>query len=195
MSRLFFTIALVGVALSALGGGTVLLLSRADMETKGVFHKADVRMAARRFTEAEDLLLERFPNEGERTADVWLRLGVCRSMREDWQGAEAMFRAGLRLAPDDARLEYNQALLYDRMGDADRAEAALNRMRESGAYFPGVSYHLGRLAEDRGDLKTADAYYVEELNKDPSYHLAWERHLILSRRWKQGASGEKDGQQ
>lgn len=178
-AALFLLIASILAILSA-----VVLLLTADTEAtrrQDFFHRIDVLMAGRKYSQAEAEVMERYPNSGQRPADAWLRLGLAQSMQDDFSNAMESFDAGLATQPEDPRLMFNRALLFDRMGQPEKAEAALLDLKKATPHFPEVFYHLGRLAEDRGDLAAADAYYVQELNLNPASQSSWKRHLMIER--------------
>jgi protein O-GlcNAc transferase len=82
-------------------------------------------------------------------AAIWTRRGIAQHKLRAWEAAEASFREGVRLAPDDARVHYNLALLLaDRQRHAD-AEPALRRTLE---LEPGHRAALGLLAITRQNL-------------------------------------------
>jgi len=172
---------LISASITVAGGRALLLIHDPELDNKDALREIDRQIQNKHFAEAEQRLIALFPDKKQRSADIWLRLGICNSMVERFQEAGDCFQAGLRLAPKDSRLLLNVALLYDRENRKDDEEALLLKLRKMDPYFPQVCFHLGRLAEERGDLKTADAYYVEELNRDPASHQAWQRHFRLTR--------------
>ncbi len=186
MRHLVFIMIIVSVAATLIGGSIAIFVPDQNAEQKETYSWADAMVGAGKYKEAEDYLLDRIPPAEERDGEMWLRLGILRSMQDDFAGAEECFAAGLEAAPGEARLLFNQALAFDRKGEPNKAEKALLKLKEDVPHHPEVRYHLGRLAEDRGDLVTADAYYVEELNLNPASASAWKRHLMISR----GMAGE-----
>ena len=190
MRHLVFIMIIVSVVGTLIGGSIAVFVPDQDAEIKETYSWADAMVAAGKYKESEKYLLERIPPAGERDGEMWLRLGILRSMQDDFAGAQECFSAGLEVEPGEARLLFNQALAFDRNGEPDKAEEALLTLKEDVPHHPEVRYHLGRLAEDRGDLETADVYYVEELNLNPASASAWKRHLMISR----GLTDEDAGQ-
>jgi tetratricopeptide (TPR) repeat protein len=190
MRNLVFIMIIASVAATLIGGSIVVFVEDRDAEMKETYSWADAMVGAGKYKDAESYLLERIPPPAERDGEMWLRLGILRSMQNDFAGAEQCFAAGLEAEPGEARILFNQALVFGRNGEPDKSEQALLKLKEDVPHHPEVRYHLGRLAEDRGDLETADAYYVEELNLNPASASAWKRHLMISK----GIAGEDSGQ-
>ncbi len=181
MGRLYFTmIVACGIVIVA-SMILTLVTDERDRDTEKAMTKVDLMIAAKRYEAAEKAIGELFPEPDARPGDVWLRLGICRSMLEDLDGADGLFTKGLEADPKNTKLLYNQALLYGRMNQNEKSEAALWRVKKAAPYFPEVFYHLGRLAEERGDLETAEEFYVKELNLNPASHSAWRRHMMFKR--------------
>ncbi|OPZ17125.1 MAG: Tetratricopeptide repeat protein [candidate division BRC1 bacterium ADurb.BinA364] len=195
MRGFVFALTLSAAALALLGMAAALLLDSSERRERRFFNNVDKWIRAGAYETAEIAIVERYSDEAGRPAEAWLRMGICRSMREDFAAAERLFDFGLDADPDDARLLYNRALLYARMGRAADAERELLRVKHLAPYFPEVYYHLGRLAEERGDAQRARQLYVEELNLNPASQSAWKRHFLLSegRASAPESKEEKDG--
>ena len=72
----------------------------------------------------------------------------------DPRAIELLERA-LRSNPSDAESTYQLGVLYDRTGQADQGVKLLRRAITLRANYPDPHYHLGRIALERKDYKTA----------------------------------------
>jgi Flp pilus assembly protein TadD len=82
------------------------------------------------WTEAEILLrpFARDRSYGKNSQVALLTLmGTCAAMTQDFDGALTQFNAALKLAPNDARLHQNMALVYELQGDLGQADPHWNR--------------------------------------------------------------------
>jgi len=100
------------------------------------------------------------------------------TVRKDFDGAEAAYRAAIAADPGDAKAHYNLGILLEDMRqDFDGAEAAY---RAAIAADPGdacAHYNLGLLLKDvRKDFDGAEAAYRAAIAVDPGYAQA---HNIL----------------
>jgi Flp pilus assembly protein TadD len=75
----------------------------------------------------------------------------------DHNDAEAirLLEQALRMNPSDAESTYQLGVLYDRNGRTAEGEKLLHRATTLRANYPDPHYHLGRIAADRKDYKTA----------------------------------------
>jgi len=181
--RLLGLILLVLLSMLIAGSLAIVLLVHSPSQAERDFlQRIDVLMAGKRYAQAEAELAGRYPTAAKRNAEIWLRLGIAQSMQGHFESAAQSLDHGLDISPDDPRLLFNRALLYDRTQQPAQAEKMLLSLKQKAPYFPEVFYHLGRLAEDRGDFKAADSYYIRELNLNPASQSSWSRHLLLSQR-------------
>ena len=92
--------------------------------------------------------------------------------------AVAVCDDGLKIAPDDAELLYRKAVALRTLGARDEAEACWNRILtlkrperfssvDVGIYGHLTRRNLARIAEEKGDLRTARRLWEEILRECP----------------------------
>ena len=107
-----------------------------------------------RFTEAKALfhaVLALNPN----TVPAMTALGRLELLDHNDAEAIRLLDHALRANPADAETTYQLGVLYDRTGKSDRGIALLRRAVTLRANYPDPHYHLGRIAINRKDYKTA----------------------------------------
>ena len=107
-----------------------------------------------RFTEAKALfhaVLALNPN----TVPAMTALGRLELLDRNDTEAIRLLDQALRANPSDAETTYQLGVLYDRTGKTDRGITLLRRAITLRTNYPDPHYHLGRIAFDRKDYKTA----------------------------------------
>ena len=107
-----------------------------------------------RFTEAKALfqaVLALNPN----TVPAMTALGRLELLDRNDAEAIRLLDQALRANPSDAETTYQLGVLYDRTGKTDEGITLLRRAITLRANYPDPHYHLGRIAVDRKDYKTA----------------------------------------
>ena len=95
--------------------------------------------------------------------------------------AVALCHDGLKIAPDDAELLYRKAVALRTLGARDEAEACWNRILtlkrperfssvDVGIYGHLTRRNLARIAEEKGDLRTARRLWEAVLEECPEDH-------------------------
>jgi predicted Zn finger-like uncharacterized protein len=117
--------------------------------------------------EAVGVLVEAQQNV-EITAEVRRLLGWAELQRHRIDDAITQFRAALEMEPRDSSAHYGLAIAYRRKLLLEEAGAALAKVEELDAKFPGIALEKGRLAEARGDMEGAAASYRRALEASPN---------------------------
>jgi len=107
-----------------------------------------------RFTEAKVLfgaVLDLNPNAGP----ALTALGRLELLDHNDAAAIRLLERALQINPSDAESTYQLGVLYDRNGRTDEGVRMLRRSITLRAGYPDPHYHLGRIAVERKDYKTA----------------------------------------
>ncbi|KPK17777.1 MAG: hypothetical protein AMJ62_00575 [Myxococcales bacterium SG8_38] len=118
-------------------------------------------------TEAVAVLVEAQKNV-QITAGVRRLLGWAELQRNELDAAITQFEQALEMEPRDSSAQFGVAQAYRRKSRLEEAAAALAKVEEIDAKFPGLQLEKGRLAEARGDLQAAIASYREALAQTPN---------------------------
>jgi Flp pilus assembly protein TadD len=104
---------------------------------------------------------------------AYYRLGYINAVDREWAVAAALFRKALRLDPNNARALNNLSVVYLNLGQLDRAEEALLRLRRvsAGGNYR-LWYNLATVRALRGDLRSACKYIDRALWMNPLYDKA-----------------------
>jgi Flp pilus assembly protein TadD len=101
-------------------------------------------------------------------------LGVCRLRGGDAKGAEAAYRRGLAIEPDDPALLMNLLRLYQQTGRKEAVEPLLEQLDRLRVSNPFFYLFRGQEALSNGDTARALEYMVEALRREseiPEVHL------------------------
>lgn len=133
---------------------------RPDWETAALF---EAQLLARDSTEAAIGVLERFVAAQPQAREA--RLHLARALIAEKRHTEARkhFERMLADDPDGTELIYPAALLALQQGEPEAAEPLLLRLFERGEAGERsvAAFHLGQLAEDRGDALAAVGFYSQ----------------------------------
>jgi tetratricopeptide (TPR) repeat protein len=121
----------------------------------------------RRPGEAVGVLVEAQKNV-EITAEVRRLVGWAELQRNRVDEAIKQFGQALEMEPRDSSAQFGLAVAYRRIGRLDEATAALAKVEELDANFPGLPLEKGRLAEASGDVDAATASYRKALLESPN---------------------------
>ncbi|MEM7136244.1 MAG: tetratricopeptide repeat protein [Myxococcota bacterium] len=133
---------------------------------RGYMALAQHYKATKRPGEAVGVLVEAQQNV-EITAEVRRLLGEAELDRNRIDEAIKEYEAALEMEPRDSSAQFGLAVAYRRKAALDEAAAALARVEELDAGYPGLPLEKGRLAEANGDLAGAVASYRAALEKTP----------------------------
>jgi len=112
--------------------------------------------------------------------DMLLRLGATLAALHDYSQAEAVLLKAQKLDSSDARVVHNLGLLRLNQGRTEEAKEYFRRTLSIRPWHPETNYHLGLMAERRGDIDRARRLYMAELETNSRCAKAWERYLSLS---------------
>jgi len=102
------------------------------------------------------------------TAQVRRLLGDAELERNRIDAAITQYHAALEMEPTDSSAQFGLAVAYRRKLALDDAAAALSRVEELDAKYPGLPLERGRLAEAGGDTAGAVASYQAALKETPT---------------------------
>jgi len=122
--------------------------------------------STKRPAEAVGVLVEAQQNV-DITAEVRRLLGWAELQRNRVDEALTQFAAALEMEPRDSSAQFGLAIAYRRKGMLEEAGAALTKVQELDAKFPGLPLEKGRLAEAAGDMNAAVASYSDALQESP----------------------------
>jgi len=116
--------------------------------------------------EAVGVLVEAQKNV-EITAEVRRLVGWAELQRNQVDDAIKQFEQALEMEPRDSSAHFGLAIAYRRTAKLAEAAAALAKVEELDANFPGLPLEKGRLAEASGDVDAATESYREALLESP----------------------------
>ena len=88
--------------------------------------------------------------------------------------ARALFEEALRTDPGNPRVYSHLAIVYEQLGDSDRAIAILRRgLPVAGELKAAFYYGMGTNYERRGEKGQAEKMYSEAIALDQAYGKAW----------------------
>ncbi|MCZ6805975.1 MAG: tetratricopeptide repeat protein [Deltaproteobacteria bacterium] len=122
---------------------------------------------AKRPAEAVGVLVEAQQNV-EITAEVRRLLGDAELERNHLDAAITQYQAALEMEPRDSSAQFGLAMAYRRKLALEEAAAALAKVEELDAKYPGLPLEKGRLAEASGDMVDAAASYQAALKETPT---------------------------
>lgn len=99
----------------------------------------------------------------ERPDDFALRMQYARLLveDEDYEAASEQYQIVQKRQPDNAEVSLNLALLYIEIDQLDKAAQLLEHLLELDQKTDIAYYYLGRIAQNRGQLKEAIAQYIQ----------------------------------
>ena len=133
---------------------------------RGYMALAEHYTSTKRPGEAVGVLVEAQKNV-EITAEVRRVLGWAELQRNRIDQAIVEFTKALEMEPRDSTAQFGLAVAYRRKWKLDEATAALAKVEELDAKFPGLALEKGRLAEASGDMDAATASYRTALAASP----------------------------
>ncbi|MGB5809949.1 MAG: tetratricopeptide repeat protein, partial [Polyangiales bacterium] len=125
---------------------------------RGYMALAQHYKSTKRPGEAVGVLVEAQENV-EITAEVRRLLGDAELERNRIDAAIEDYQAALEMEPRDSSAQFGLAIAYRRKLSLEEARAALARVEELDASYPGLALEKGRLAEASEDLEGAIASY------------------------------------
>jgi len=93
--------------------------------------------------------------------------------------AEATLLQATSIDPRSPKVRYNLAIVYLKQRNFEKALATFQEVLALEETYPAASYFIGLIHEMQGDEKTAEAYYVREVNNGSCLD-AWDRLWRLS---------------
>jgi len=116
--------------------------------------------------EAVGILVEAQKNV-DITAEVRRVLGWAELQRNRFDDAIEQFTQALEMEPRDSSAQFGLAVAHRRKWKLEEAAAALAKVEELDAKFPGLALEKGRLAEAGGDMDAATESYRQALLDSP----------------------------
>jgi TolB-like protein/DNA-binding winged helix-turn-helix (wHTH) protein/Tfp pilus assembly protein PilF len=125
------------------------------------------------YREAEPLLARALQLD-DALGEAYVLRADLKDYKGDKSGAEADFRKGLALSPNDGAGHELFAEFLDREGRIDEALAAVDRARVIDPLYPRSHYYKGLLLllHGRGSLEEAEALFLQALRIAPTFHPA-----------------------
>lgn len=145
------------------------------------------RLASTRRTAEARMLVDAALRGGGDRVEALATLARCHRAEGDGSATEHALREALALAPDDARLWRDLALLYA-LGGRD-ADAETAWMRGAGADADGaIAYALAERRRQRGDYAGETGLLVDELRRrpNPAGHFMLAEALLAQGRYRSG---------
>lgn len=115
-----------------------------------------------------------------RDTDLLIRIATAQARLKQFGDAEATLQRAVDIAPDSPKVRQNLGLLYLKTKQFDKAAATFHQVLELESSYPETNYYIGLIHEMRGDEKTAQSFYVRDVNNGPSQ--AWDRLIVMKRR-------------
>jgi predicted Zn-dependent protease len=112
-----------------------------------------------------DTVFARWPNE----PDAWIVHGRIRARRGDGAGAAAAYERAMALEPDHERAYLAAAAARQRLGQPERAAAALDALLRRWPDSVDGHYRRGVLALDRRELAVAEQHLARAVALDPDH--------------------------
>lgn len=103
---------------------------------------------------------------------TYFKLGKIALLLDEPDRAEAYYRQGLELEPENAGLLFNLAGIYDQKGDFEAAIAYYQQAIQSDPDFAFAYNNLGLVYERLKKYDMAEAAYKSAMQKDPTYVFA-----------------------
>lgn len=178
LSSLATAVVISSLASVARGEGAATALHPQQPVSRASLRQGDALMKAERFEEAL-AVWQALAGQEPTNSEVLLRLGIAQSMLRRYDEARKSLDAALKASPSDARIPHNLGLLFLRQGRDRDAETYLKRALAIQGWHPEANYHLGVIAESRGEKEKALEFYTQELNVNASCAKAWERAFRL----------------
>ena len=115
-----------------------------------------------------------------RDTTLLLRIAVGQSRLKRNDAAAATLARAIALEPRSAKLRHNLGLVRLKQERFDAALAAFGEALELEDGYPEANYYIGLIHEMRGHERTAERFYVRDVNSGPS--PAWDRLTLLTRK-------------
>ena len=114
--------------------------------------------------------------------DTSLRMVYARTLMDVRRYEEALEQYGIlaEQVPSNSEIPLAMGMIYLQMDRIDEAEEMLNRVRDAGDSGGDLQFYLGWIAERRGDIAQAIAYYASLPPEAPNHFEARLRIAILT---------------
>ncbi|KAH8386306.1 hypothetical protein KR200_004275 [Drosophila serrata] len=96
-----------------------------------------------------------------------------RQRATDWLNEEQLFKSGLEVCPDNAKVHYNIARLATDTGNNTKAFQHYHKAIELYPGYESALMNLGNLYREHGQLATAEEYIRLALQVYPAFPAAW----------------------
>jgi tetratricopeptide (TPR) repeat protein len=107
-----------------------------------------------------------------KNVSAYFNLGLVYNDQKRFDDALKQASKAVELAPRDFKGHLLQGMVYRQLKKYDKAEASLNEANKLMPANTDIIFEIGKVAEDQGKLKDAEALYKEALSYDPMYKPA-----------------------
>jgi len=167
------------VVVTALAAALVLALGGASWATSDVERGDSLLLEGR---PAEALAVWEQVRVGRpRDTGLLIRIATAQARLDRLADAEATLLQAASIDPKSPKVRQNLGIVYLKKKDFEKSLAAFGEVLKLEETYPAANYFIGLIHEMRGDEKTAETYYVREVNNGSCLD-AWDRLWRLSER-------------
>lgn len=175
-TRLFVTIIIISCVIYVPIAAALLVCH--DEEAKQLEAQGAAYLRNQQYQESIEVW-NKMLDRDSRSLQARIGLGIAYTQMGKYSEAERHFNHSIRMYPDSTKAVFNRALLYLHRGDRSKAEQELKHILELDRYYPEARYHIGFIAEQKGNYLKAKEMYIEELNVNPASAKTWYRLEML----------------
>lgn len=95
---------------------------------------------------------------------MWTFLLRCIGRIADWDSEHALFRSGVRVNPNNAKIFYNLGTVYLEMGEYEKAYAYNKEANKIQPHLPHILNNLGNACRHLERHEEAITYYKEAID-------------------------------
>lgn len=107
-----------------------------------------------------------------KNVSAYFNLGLVYNDQERFDAALKQASKAVELAPRDFKGHLLQGMVHRQLKKYDKAVASLNEANKLMPANTDIIFEIGKVAEDQGNAKDAEALYKEALSYDPLYKPA-----------------------
>ncbi len=136
--------------------------------TVALYELANTYFAAGDFDACVEAAKTGLKHPSDLDALLYMAAGSCYSSAGKTRKALRSFRAGLEIAPDNARLHFNMAVTLLESGDAEAAVEHLQKAASSEPSYASPYYFLGEIYRDQGKRVQSLYYFARFFTLEPN---------------------------